>query len=66
MTITQAVELVIGAGGFGGLVKTITALTRLAVAVEDATKKIAQIIKDTQVITAQVQDHENRMRRAGH
>lgn len=66
MTITQAVELVIGAGGVGGGIKAITTLTRLAVAVETAADKIARLIERQDKTEAAVADHEHRLNRAGH
>lgn len=63
MTAAQVVELVVGAGGAGGMVKAIATLTRLTVAVETAATKIAAVIERQEKTEAAVQDHEVRLAR---
>lgn len=55
------IGLLAGGGGAGaGIAK----LTRLAVAVENFSEKIAKVAGDIASTGAQVQDHENRLNRA--
>lgn len=58
MTVTQGIELLIGAGGVGGAVKIITQLTRIAVAIEG-------LVKWREKTDERLDDHQRRLDKGG-
>jgi hypothetical protein len=58
ITVTQALELVIGAGGAGGLVKMIGQLTRIAVAIEQFTNWRVEV-------DHKLEEHQTRLDKGG-
>lgn len=58
MTITQAVELLIGAGGVGGAIKIIGQLTRIAIAIEG-------LVEWRKAVDTKLDDHQQRLDKSG-
>lgn len=65
MSAQQVIELVIAAGGVGGLIKGVASLTRLTVAVETVAAKIDALVTDHDKTKATVADHEKRLDKGG-
>lgn len=65
MTTAQIIEVIVGAGGVGGLVKAVQTATRVAVAVEDMRDDIKAIVDAQKQTTDKVADHEVRLAKGG-
>lgn len=58
MTVTEGIELLVGAGGVGGAVKIIGQLTRIAVAIEG-------LVEWREKTDEKLTDHQSRLDKAG-
>jgi hypothetical protein len=58
MTVTQGIELLVGAGGVGGAVKIIGQLTRIAVAIEG-------LVEWREKTDEKLTDYQSRLDKAG-
>lgn len=65
MTIAQAVELVLGAGGVGGGINAVAKMTRVAVAVELLTEKIGSVIERQGQTDKTIAEHQSRLDKGG-